>query len=50
MEKGDEVLVVMILSQLEFELHHIPDSVNIPIDKLDRSDRFTQCPSRARYT
>lgn len=37
MEKGDGVLLIMVLSQLEFELHHIPGSVNIPIGKLKKS-------------
>ncbi len=37
MEKEDAVLLIMVLSQLEFELHHIPGSVNIPIGKLENS-------------
>lgn len=32
-----EALLVMVLSQLEFELHHIPGSVNIPINKMEKS-------------
>ena len=37
MEKDAGVLLVMSLSQLEFEFHHIPGSVNIPIDKMENS-------------
>lgn len=37
MEKDAGALLVMSLSQLEFELHHIPGSVNIPIDKMENS-------------
>lgn len=36
-EKEGGVLLVMVLSRLEFELHHIPGSVNIPIDKMEDS-------------
>ncbi len=36
-EKEDEVLLVEVLSQLEFELHHLTGVVNIPVDKLGNS-------------
>ncbi len=37
MEKDDGTLLINVLSQLEFELHHIPDSISIPIDRLKQS-------------
>jgi len=37
MEKGEGVLLFNVLSQLEFELHHIPGSVSIPFNKLKNS-------------
>ncbi len=37
LEKEDGVLLINVLSQLEFELHHIPGSISIPIDRLKKS-------------
>ena len=37
LEKEDGVMLINVLSQLEFELHHIPGSVSIPIDTLKDS-------------
>ncbi len=37
LEKEDGVFLINVLSQLEFELHHIPGSISIPIDTLKNS-------------
>ena len=32
-----DALLVNVLSELEYEMHHITDSINIPVDKLTSS-------------
>ncbi len=40
MENNDKVLVVNVLSGIEYEMHHITGSINIPINHLQSSDKF----------
>lgn len=41
MMKEDERLVLIhVLSEIEYDMHHIAGSVNIPIDKLLSSDKL----------
>ncbi len=39
LEKGDAV-VINLLSRLEYDLHHITGSINIPINELKTSDKL----------
>ena len=40
METDERVVVVNVLSRIEYEMHHITGSINIPINKLKDSDRL----------
>ena len=40
MESDHQVVVVNVLSGLEYEMHHISGSINIPINHLQESDKL----------
>lgn len=40
MLEKDNAVVIHVLSELEYELHHITGSINIPINKLATSDKL----------
>ncbi len=40
METDENVLVVNVLSDIEYEMHHITGSINIPINVISDSDKL----------
>jgi rhodanese-related sulfurtransferase len=40
MEQNEDVILINVLSALEYELQHIPDSISIPVNTLRSSPRL----------
>lgn len=41
-DSGREVLIINVLSKIEFDIQHISGSINIPIDKMATTDKLPE--------